>query len=137
MNNFRYLVLGNHRDAWIYGSVDPNSATACMMEMVRVFGSMMKKGWRPRRTIVFASWGAGEHGYMGSLEWIEEFQTILSDRTVAHVNVDLAVIHTFNMLGKLLLSSCKIKRMQFGCSKNALRIRYASWHHYHELCKMQ
>ena len=84
-----------------------------MMEMVRVFGSMMKKGWRPRRTIVFASWGAGEHGYMGSLEWIEEFQTILSDRTVAHVNVDLAVIHTFNMLGKLLLSSCKIKKMQF------------------------
>ena len=95
------MILGNHRDAWVYGSVDPNSATACMMEMVRVFGLMMKKGWRPRRTILFASWGAGEHGYMGSMEWIEEFQTILSDRTVAHLNVDLAVIHTFNMLGEL------------------------------------
>ena len=50
---------------------------------------------------MFASWGAGEHGYMGSMEWIEEFQTILTDRTVAHLNVDLAVIHTFNMLGEL------------------------------------
>ena len=126
MNNFRYLVLGNHRDAWIYGSVDPNSATACMMEMVRVFGSMMKKGWRPRRTIVFASWGAGEHGYMGSLEWIEEFQTILSDRTVAHVNVDLAVIHTFNMLGKLLLSSCKIKK----CNLEVAKMHY-------DLCNLE
>ena len=95
--------MGNHRDAWTYGSVDPNSATACMMEMVRVFGLMLKKGWRPRRTIMFASWGAGEHGYMGSMEWIEEFQTILTDRTVAHLNVDLAVIHTFNMLGELYI----------------------------------
>ena len=99
----RYVILGNHRDAWTYGSVDPNSATACMMEMVRVFGLMLKKGWRPRRTIMFASWGAGEHGYMGSMEWIEEFQTILTDRTVAHLNVDLAVIHTFNMLGELYI----------------------------------
>ena len=52
---------------------------------------------------MFASWGAGEHGYMGSMEWIEEFQTILTDRTVAHLNVDLAVIHTFNMLGELYI----------------------------------
>ena len=53
---------------------------------------------------MFASWGAGEHGYMGSMEWIEEFQTILTDRTVAHLNVDLAVIHTFNMLGELYMA---------------------------------
>ena len=38
-------------------------------------------------------------------EWIEEFQTILSDRTVAHLNVDLAVIHTFNMLGMVSVFS--------------------------------
>ena len=109
--------MGNHRDAWIYGSVDPNSATACMMEMVRVFGSMLKKGWRPRRTILFASWGAGEHGYMGSMEWIEEFQTILSDRTVAHLNVDLAVIHTFNMLGKFIWCTSKYPKQY---SRNTL-----------------
>lgn len=61
-------------------------------------GAMVKKGWRPRRTIVFASWGAGEHGYLGSLEWVEEYQKVLGQRAICHINVDLAVIGAYNLI---------------------------------------
>jgi Zn-dependent M28 family amino/carboxypeptidase len=62
----RYVLLGNHRDAWILGSVDPSSGTAAMMELARVFGKLKaEEGWRPRRSIVFCSWGAEEYGLIG------------------------------------------------------------------------
>ena len=45
-------MYGNHRDAWVYGAVDPSSGTACMMEIVRIYGEMMSEGWRPRRSVL-------------------------------------------------------------------------------------
>jgi hypothetical protein len=50
------IIVGNHRDAWCFGASDPGSGTATMLEVVRVFGELLKKGWRPLRTIEFASW---------------------------------------------------------------------------------
>ncbi|XP_068216856.1 N-acetylated-alpha-linked acidic dipeptidase 2-like [Palaemon carinicauda] len=93
----RHIMLGNHRDSWTFGSCDPSSATAVQMELVRSFGQLMKKGWRPRRSIVFASWGAGEYGFFGSWEMVEEYLKVLEMRLVAHLNVDLAVIYTYNL----------------------------------------
>lgn len=87
----RYVVLGNHRDAWVFGAVDPSSASAAMMELSRAFGELLKDGWRPRRSIVFCSWGAEEHGLIGSTEWVEELVKILGTRAVAYLNVDIAV----------------------------------------------
>ena len=54
-------------------------------------------GWRPRRTLVFASWGSGEFGYYGATELVEEFITLIGGRTVAYLNVDLAIIYTYNL----------------------------------------
>jgi hypothetical protein len=51
----------------------------------------MPTGWRPRRSIVFCSWGAEEYGLIASTEWVEEFQKILSHRAIAYLNVDVAV----------------------------------------------
>ena len=66
------MVVGNHRDAWVYGALDPSSATASMMEVTRAITSVVKStGWRPRRTLVFCSWGAEEHGLLGSTEFTE------------------------------------------------------------------
>ncbi|XP_078608193.1 glutamate carboxypeptidase 2-like isoform X1 [Branchiostoma floridae x Branchiostoma japonicum] len=93
----RYVVLGNHRDAWNLGAVDPNSGTACLLEITRALGEMMKRGWRPRRTLMFISWDAEEHGMHGSHEWIEEFSKIMSDRAVAYINVDIAVRETYTL----------------------------------------
>ncbi|XP_076052374.1 putative N-acetylated-alpha-linked acidic dipeptidase [Oratosquilla oratoria] len=94
----RYVIYGNHRDSWTFGSCDPSSATAIMMEMVRSYGQMLRKGWRPRRSIVFGSWGAGEYAFFGTTEWIEEYLKVFEARAVAHLNVDLAVIYAYNIL---------------------------------------
>ena len=85
-----WVVLGNHRDAWVYGAVDPNSGTASMLEAVHGIGALMRKGWRPKRTIVFASWDAEEEGLIGSTEWAEQNAAELQ-KAVAYFNVDVAV----------------------------------------------
>uniref|UniRef100_H2Q417 Aminopeptidase NAALADL1 n=1 Tax=Pan troglodytes TaxID=9598 RepID=H2Q417_PANTR len=88
----RYVLYGNHRDSWVHGAVDPSSGTAILLELSRVLGTLLKKGtWRPRRSIVFASWGAEEFGLIGSTEFTEEFFNKLQERTVAYINVDISV----------------------------------------------
>ena len=68
----RYAFLSNHRDAWGFGSADPSSGTANLLESARILGEMKKNGWRPRRTIVFCSWAAEEYGLMGSEEFVQQ-----------------------------------------------------------------
>lgn len=86
------IVLGNHRDAWITGGAgDPNSGSAAMNEVVRSFGVALSKGWKPLRTIVFASWDGEEYGLLGSTEWVEEYIPWLSKAAIAYLNVDVAV----------------------------------------------
>ncbi|KAK4783990.1 hypothetical protein SAY86_018358 [Trapa natans] len=87
----RYVLLGNHRDAWTFGAVDPNSGTAAMLEVAERFRKLQKKGWKPRRTIVLCNWDAEEYGLVGSTEWVEENREILASRAVAYLNVDCAV----------------------------------------------
>ena len=85
----RYVLLCNHRDAWGYGAVDPSTGTSTLMEVARVLGSLARTGWRPRRSIVFASWGAEEYGLMGSTEWVYEKIHKIMHRAVAVINVDI------------------------------------------------
>ncbi|MCG6919591.1 MAG: M28 family metallopeptidase [Acidobacteria bacterium] len=83
-----WIVLGNHRDAWEFGGVDPSSGTASMMELTRAFGELAKRGIRPRRTLVFGSWDGEEVGLTGSTEWGEHFAPELKAKAVAYLNVD-------------------------------------------------
>jgi N-acetylated-alpha-linked acidic dipeptidase len=87
----RWVVLGNHRDAWTFGAVDPNSGTTAMLELARGFGELLKANWRPRRTIIFGSWDGEEHGLIGSTEWVEENAAELKAKAVAYLNMDSAV----------------------------------------------
>src|SRR5690349_2590318 len=87
----RWVVLGNHRDAWVFGAVDPNSGTSAMLEVGHGFGELLKQGWKPRRTIILCSWDAEEYGLIGSTEWAEEFAGELKDKAVAYLNLDVAV----------------------------------------------
>ena len=87
----RWVVLGNHRDAWVFGAVDPNSGTASMLEVGRGYGELLKKGWSPKRTIILCSWDAEEYGLIGSTEWAEENADELREKAVAYLNVDVAV----------------------------------------------
>jgi N-acetylated-alpha-linked acidic dipeptidase len=86
----RQIILGNHRDAWNHGAVDPNSGTAAQLELARGLAAAMKSGWRPKRTIVLASWDAEEYGLVGSTEWAEEHAADLQKNAVAYINCDSA-----------------------------------------------
>ncbi len=85
-----WVVNGNHRDAWVFGAVDPNSGTAAQLEAVRGVGELLKTGWRPKRTLVFASWDGEEEGLIGSTEFAEQHAKDLS-RAVAYFNMDVGV----------------------------------------------
>jgi N-acetylated-alpha-linked acidic dipeptidase len=87
----QWVVCGNHRDAWTFGAVDPNSGTICMLEMARAIGELAKTGWRPRRSIVLCSWDGEEYGLLGSTEFCEQHAEELSAKAVAYLNVDVAV----------------------------------------------
>jgi N-acetylated-alpha-linked acidic dipeptidase len=84
------VIVGNHRDAWLYGGVDPSSGTAALVELARTLGSLTKAGWRPRRSILFASWDAEEFALTSSTEWAEEHRDWLRRHAVAYLNVDSA-----------------------------------------------
>ena len=83
-----WVILGNHRDAWVYGGVDPSSGSASLMETARAFGELRRSGWKPRRTLVFASWDAEEFTLTGSTEWGEMEAERLQAGALAYLNVD-------------------------------------------------
>jgi N-acetylated-alpha-linked acidic dipeptidase len=85
------VLAGNHRDAWNHGAEDPNSGTITLLEMARVIGAQAKSGWRPRRTLTLCSWDGEEYGLLGSTEWAEANDAMLSRDAVAYLNVDVAV----------------------------------------------
>jgi N-acetylated-alpha-linked acidic dipeptidase len=86
-----WVLLGNHRDAWVFGGVDPSSGTASMMELTRALGELKQRGIRPRRTIVVCSWDGEEYALTGSTEWGEQFADDLKKKLVAYLNVDESV----------------------------------------------
>ncbi|KAK4478822.1 hypothetical protein RD792_014322 [Penstemon davidsonii] len=86
----RFVLLGNHRDAWTYGAVDPNSGTSALLDIARRYALLMHIGWSPRRTIVLCSWDAEEFGMIGSTEWVEQNLLNLGSKAVAYLNVDCA-----------------------------------------------
>jgi N-acetylated-alpha-linked acidic dipeptidase len=86
----QWVIAGNHRDAWVYGAVDPSSGTAAMLESVHGIGVLLHQGWRPKRTLLFCSWDAEEEGLIGSTEWVEGHAKAL-EQAVAYFNMDVAV----------------------------------------------
>jgi N-acetylated-alpha-linked acidic dipeptidase len=84
------VILGNHRDAWVFGGVDPSSGSASLMELARSLGTLVRGGFRPKRTIVLASWDAEEFTLTSSTEWGEQYAEALQRRAIAYINVDSA-----------------------------------------------
>jgi N-acetylated-alpha-linked acidic dipeptidase len=83
-----WVVRGNHHDAWVNGAQDPGSGMAAELEEARALGALVKQGWRPRRTIVYAAWDGEEQGLLGSTEWVEHHQAELRDKAVVYINTD-------------------------------------------------
>lgn len=125
----RYVLLGNHRDAWVYGGADPSSGTAQMCEVSRVLGSLKEEGWKPYRTIIFCSWGGEEFGLIGSTEWIEEHMHNLQARAVAYINVDICVAgEIFHPEASALLEDVLMETSSFvSDAKDPENSVYSAW----------
>jgi N-acetylated-alpha-linked acidic dipeptidase len=82
------ILMGNHRDAWVYGAADPNSGTAALIEVARGFGTLLANGWKPRRTIQLLSWSGEEYGLLGSTGYGELNADWLS-RAAIYLNTDV------------------------------------------------
>lgn len=100
----RSVIIGNHRDAWVYGAADPHTGTVAMLEVAKGIGQMLKNRWKPRRSIIFASWDAEEYGLIGSVEWVEQYSEILKKEAVAYLNVDTSDGIYFNVESSPALS---------------------------------
>ena len=83
-----WIVVGSHRDAWVYGASDSVSGHVSMMAVARAMSEMMKKGWKPRRSILFISWDGEEPGLLGSTEFVEDLTTELKAKVAVYVNRD-------------------------------------------------
>ncbi len=83
-----WIIVGSHRDAWVFGASDSVSGHVSMMSVARAFGEMLKNGWKPRRTIVFMSWDGEEPGLLGSTEFVEDLSSELKAKTAVYVNRD-------------------------------------------------
>jgi len=83
-----WIMRGNHRDGWVFGAEDPTSGTVAMMEEARAVGELAKTGWRPKRTIVYASWDGEEAGLIGSTEWAETHADELREKVALYINTD-------------------------------------------------
>lgn len=96
----RYIFLGNHRDAWLYGAADASTGISVLKETSRVLGKLLKQDWRPRRTIKLCSFGGEEFGLIGSVEWMEENSLIFKERGVAYLNTDVPVQGNYVLLAQ-------------------------------------
>jgi N-acetylated-alpha-linked acidic dipeptidase len=83
-----WVVRGNHHDGWVFGAWDPLSGNVALMDEAKAIGTLLKSGWKPKRTLVYASWDAEEPGLIGSTEWAEEHAEELERKAVVYVNSD-------------------------------------------------
>jgi N-acetylated-alpha-linked acidic dipeptidase len=83
-----WVIRGNHHDAWVNGAEDPISGLVPLLEEARAYGQLLKQGWKPRRTIVYAAWDGEEPALLGSTEWVEAHADELATKAVAYLNSD-------------------------------------------------
>ena len=83
-----WVIRGNHRDGWVFGAWDPLSGTIAMLAEAKAIGALLESGWRPKRTLIYASWDGEEAGLLGSTEWAETHAEELQRKAVLYLNSD-------------------------------------------------
>jgi N-acetylated-alpha-linked acidic dipeptidase len=84
----QWIVRGNHHDGWVNGAEDPIAGMTPELEEARALGELVKQGWRPRRTVVYAAWDAEEPALLGSTEWAEHHADELRRKAAVYINTD-------------------------------------------------
>jgi N-acetylated-alpha-linked acidic dipeptidase len=89
------IILGGHRDAWVYGITDNGSGISTLLEAAHALGYVYRAGWRPHYSIVIAGWDGEEIGEAGSDSFVRTHQAILKRGCIAYVNADENVTGRF------------------------------------------
>jgi N-acetylated-alpha-linked acidic dipeptidase len=95
----QWILRGNHHDGWVFGADDPLTGNVAMLSEAKALGALWKQGWRPDRTIVYASWDGEEPGLLGSTEWAEEHEADLKQKALIYLNTDNTGRGFFNASG--------------------------------------
>lgn len=109
----KFILIGNHHDSWTPAAADPHSGSATMLEIIRAFNDLVETGWKPKISIVFASWDGEEYGLIGSTEFAEYYAQQLKAKCVAYINTDVSTIgniltmHSSPLLNDVLLETTK------------------------------
>ena len=83
-----WIMRGNHHDGWAQGAADPISGMVSLMEEARAVGELVKTGWRPKRTLIYAGWDAEEPALLGSTEWVELHRDEIREKMISYINTD-------------------------------------------------
>lgn len=83
-----WVIRGNHHDGWVNGAEDPLAGLVPELEEARAMGELVKQGWRPKRTLVYAAWDGEEPALLGSTEWVETHGDELKRKAVLYFNTD-------------------------------------------------
>lgn len=83
-----WIMRGNHHDGWAFGASDPISGMVSLMEEARAIGELVKMGWRPKRSLIYAGWDAEEPGLLGSTEWVEYHRDEIKEKMIVYINTD-------------------------------------------------
>jgi N-acetylated-alpha-linked acidic dipeptidase len=94
-----WIVRGNHHDAWVNGAEDPTSGQVSLLEEARALSLLLKQGWKPRRTIIYAAWDGEEPMLLGSTEWVETHAAELREHAAVYINSDSNDRGVLNMSG--------------------------------------
>ncbi len=94
-----WIIRGNHHDAWVNGAEDPVSGTSPLLEEARALSLLLKQGWKPRRTIIYAAWDGEEPMLLGSTEWVEAHADELRQHAAVYINTDGNDRGLFEMAG--------------------------------------
>lgn len=84
----QWVVRGNHHDGWVFGAGDPMSGQVALLAEAKAIGGLVKQGWHPKRSIVYASWDGEEPMILGSTEWAETHAAELKKKAVLYINSD-------------------------------------------------
>lgn len=84
----RYVVIGAQRDSLSSGYAKSTVGTTLLLELARVFTELKKDGFRPKRSVVFASWTAGDFGNVGLTEWLEGYWSSLDRKAFTYISLD-------------------------------------------------
>ena len=84
----QWIIRGNHHDGWVEGATDPLAGQVALLDEAKAIGELLKTGWKPKRTIIYASWDGEEPGLLGSTEWAETHAAEIKKHAVLYINTD-------------------------------------------------